>query len=479
MRFPYKQTAKKLVLFLIMIWIASFSARSAYASIPFTTAYTTLSNSRFSFKGSLSAGITTGNAIGTIASSGFSDNNTDNLFNGDVICLNGNTGSGCIGGTTFTINNVLSSTSFAFTPTLTGSAMAGDSVVATHSGQMTITFKPTTNIASGSHLILNIASAASNYADGIPDSTGFDSAALPADLLAGVCAANACFSPTSFTASAVALSNSGSVHIVNITLSSALSNATTYSFTLGHLTTQKLQFANPTPAGTTHVRGAADVYTILIKTMDAGQTTTYDSTNMKVAPVDGVLVSANVELSITYSINDSGNGYGGPTIGASQTITQCTGTFTTSVATTATAVPFGSILNFSTFYKAAQSHYVVTNAPNGFVLTVQADGPLTSGANTIPFGTCDGGCVNQSTAAGWASAANNGFGYNLGNLTGSEAAFTGTNFKIFGTSPETIMSKASQTTASRIAMCYQLSVNATQPAGLYYDKLTYIATPRF
>lgn len=479
MKYNKRSAGVLFLVFLLLIFIASLTAQSAHAAVPFTQAYNTLTNSRFSFKGSLNTAIAAGGAIATITGSGFSDNDIDNLFNGDVICLNGNTGAGCIDQSTFTVNNRLSNTSFAFTPTLTGSAMAGDSVVSTQSGQMTITFRPTTNLASGSRIILSVPSASSGYNNGIPDSTGFDSAELPADLLAGTCAANACFSASGFTVSAVAFTAGAATHTVNITTSAALNNTTTYSFTLGHASNAKLRFLNPSPSGTSHVAGVADVYSFTLASWDNGQTVNYDSTNMKVAPIDGVFVSANVELSISYSINDSGNGYGG-NIGSSTNVTQCNGgTFTTSVATTATTVPFGSILNFDTFYRAAQSHYVVTNATNGYTVTVKYDTPLTSGANQIADGTCDGACTTTSEAA-WATATNNGFGYTLGNITGTEAAWTpGTSFRIFGTSPVSIMTKASQTSGARVATCYQLSVDATQPNGLYYNKLTYVATPRF
>ncbi|MFA6005808.1 MAG: hypothetical protein WC775_04980 [Patescibacteria group bacterium] len=465
----------------LFVTVAFQLVKPAQAAVPFTQAYSTLTNSRFSFKGSLASGISTGNAVATIAGSGFSDNNTQNLFNGDVICLNGNTGKGCIGGTTFTVNNVLNATSLAFTPTLTGSAMAGDSVVSTQSGQMTISFRPTTNIASGSKVILLIpaTSVAAHHNDGIPDSSGFDSAELPADLLAGTCAANVCFSPSGFTVSAVALAAAITNHTITITTSAALNNSTTYSFTLGHASNAKLRFLNPSPAGTTHTRGVSDTYSFNLTTKDSGETITYDETNMKVAPIDGVFVSANVELSISYSINDGSNGYSG-NINSAVTITQCPGTWTTTSATTATAVPFGSILNFDSFYRAAQSHYVVTNATNGFDLTVKYDNPLTSGANQIADGGCDTSpsCTTTSQQA-WSTSTFNGFGYTLGNITGSEAAWTGDTYRIFGSTPVTIMSKATPSTGSRIAMCYQLSVDATQPNGLYYNKLTYVATPKF
>ena len=181
-----------------------------------------------------------------------------------------------------------------------------------------------------------------------------------------------------------------------------------------------------------------------------------------------------------YQINDAGNGYGG-NIAASTNVAQCNGgSFTTSVATSPYAVPFGSILNMDTFYRAAQSHYVVTNAANGYSLTVKSDGPLSTlgGGATIANGSCDGSCTS-SAAGAWSSASNNGFGYTLGDITGTDTAFP-SSFRLFDdATPREIMSNSSQTNGSRVALCYQLSVDATQTASYYFNKLTFVATPRF
>jgi hypothetical protein len=212
---------------------------------------------------------------------------------------------------------------------------------------------------------------------------------------------------------------------------------------------------------------------------------TYDDTIMKVNPIDGVLVSAQVEEALTYKINpaSTGNVNSSSIVPGGTSITQCNGgTFTTSAssATSPTAVAFGSITQNNTFYRAEQEVYVQTNTTNGFAVTVQEDGSLKTagGVSTIADGVCDSGCSSTTNAA-WGTASNNGFGYTLGNVTGAEATWTGATFKTFGTSPQTIMSKGTPTAGSQAAVCYQLTVGPTQSTGYYFNKLTYIATPKF
>ncbi|MCR4326798.1 MAG: hypothetical protein NUV52_04040 [Candidatus Roizmanbacteria bacterium] len=461
-----------------------FSLTRASVPSPFYDPYITMSNSRFSFRAALSGAHSSGASILTIATAGSADfdEETHNLFPGDILCLTSTALAGCQNQTTYQVNNSVAADTVGITPALAANLLATDQLVASQSGTLTVTFQPQNSVESGGHVLLTVPSSTSLYQDGIPDATGWDSALLPADLLAGTgCSGNACFTSSGFTVSAVSLSNTGSgTHTINITTSSVLDQGTFYSFTFGHASNQTLQFINPVPQGTSHTRGLADSYANELKTTNASGSLVYNITLIRMAPQDGVFVSANIEESITYQINDSGNGYSG-NIGASTNVTQCNGgSFTTGAASTPYAVPFGSILNMDTFYRVAQSHYVVTNAANGYSLTVISDGPLETlgGAASIANGTCDGAC-SSSSAAAWVTAGNNGFGYTLGNITGTDASFT-SNFRLFDDAiPREIMANAAQTTGSRAAMCYQLSVDPTQATGYYFNKLTFVATPRF
>ena len=345
---------------------------------------------------------------------------------------------------------------------ITDALTAGTAVVSTQSARLTVTFTPRTSIASGGYLRLSVASATSNYADGITDNTGFDVNKLTTGNI------NTYITPTGFTKSGSTMTYGAGYNAILMTLTSALTAGSSYSFVVGDASDPLYRFINPAPAGTTHTRGVADSYSIILQSEDSSNNA-QDKTIMKVAPVDGVLVSATIEETISY------------TIAAVSTSTSACGA-TTSVTTTATAVPFGSILNVDTFYDAAQTHAITTNSSNGYVLTTQYDQALSldgAGVTTIPDTSCDSSC-STGTPGAWATATNNGFGYTLANITGTDAAFTNaTGYKPFSASAVTIMSKASSTTGSQIYSCPRLTVDSAQQTGTYFNKLTYIATPKF
>lgn len=117
----------------------------------------------------------------------------------------------------------------------------------------------------------------------------------------------------------------------------------------------------------------------LAGTPDTGQT--------QVAIVDSVTVTASVDTEFTFTVAG---------VQGNQTVNTAD---TTGGTTTATAIPFGS-LDADTASTAAQDLTVVTNAANGFVVTVTADGQLnsTNGADIDGFrnGTYD------ATPVAWA-----------------------------------------------------------------------------
>lgn len=465
------------------------------ASQPYQTGYVTMGNSRLSFKAAIAGALAANATLVTIGTGNTApDTVIDNLFPNDQICFNGSAAAGCKNSntsTTYLVANIPGSTGsqlFSINTGLTGTMNTNDFVVSSQTGYMTVTFRPNQNIAVGDTIQIIIPAASSSSTDGIPDSTGFDSAGLPSNLLTGTnpnnggdCNAGSvkrCLTTTGsgFTASSATLNTgSGSTHTISIISSNALSAVNTYTITVGETNPSNygqgtLRFVNPAPASG-HTRGLADTYSVTLQTASAGNLV--DKTIMKVAPNDGVFVSANVELSITYTIND---GVGSSYIGVGSS--GCPN-HSNSIAATATTVPFGSILNVNTFYNATQTHSVVTNGTNGYVLTGQEDGVMTNlTSGTIVNTSCDSSCTSSSGTS-WSTATNNGFGYSLNSLTGSDAATSGTIYRQFSTSPVTIMSSSSPTNLSRSAVCYRLSVNATQQTGFYFNKLTYVATPRF
>jgi hypothetical protein len=101
--------------------------------------------------------------------------------------------------------------------------------------------------------------------------------------------------------------------------------------------------------------------------------------------------------------------------------------------------------------------------------------------------TCDSGSCTETVTGAWTTATNNGFGYTLDNVSGTDAAFLhGGTFTAKQVPdqevPETkqiIMSNVGPVSAKQIYACYRISVSGTQPAGYYYNKIKYTATATF
>lgn len=473
------------LMFLLISFVGASDFFLVEAATPFTQAYTTMSNSRFSYKARVgSSTVPQNTSLVTIVTSGQSDNDTNNLFIGDVVCFNNpdaGTKDGCQGQATYTVDSVPSGSEFNTATNLSGALTIGTAVVATQSGRMTLTFKPNTLVPSGGYLRITIPAATANYADGIPDSGGFDSAKLPSNLIGGdsspqtggSCGTDVCVTPTGFTVSTATLSSAASAHTVLIGIGSTLASGVQYSVALGHSSDATLRFLNPSPSGTSHQRGVSDSLSVVLQSETSGNTA-LDSTTTKVNPVDGVFVSANVELTLSYTIS----GRTSPAVGCGKTSVQ---------SSTATAVPFGSISSFASFYDMSQTHTLTTNAYGGYILQAYQDGPLTTtNGSTIPNTVCDSACTTTSSTE-WNTTSNYGFGYSLQNVSGGTTPFNWNdsartfNARPFPTSssPITIFSNTAPANGHSLYTCYRLNVANTFTAGLYYNKLTYIATPIF
>ncbi len=109
-----------------------------------------------------------------------------------------------------------------------------------------------------------------------------------------------------------------------------------------------------------------------------------DTGSMIVAIVANVTVSATVNTFFTFAVAG---------VGAGATVN---GT-TTGGVSTATDIPFG-VLTANTASTAAQDLTVVTNAANGFVVTVTSDGQLESTNGADIDGFIDGAFTSSATA---------------------------------------------------------------------------------
>lgn len=395
--------------------------------------------------------------------------------------------------------NIVDTTNFNFTPSLDAVALsANDYVIASQSATHTIAFTLASEVPTAGDIYITIPAlnTTGKTNDYFPDTNssiatnGFDLGGVgTGDISVG---SSGC--DNNWTVASVTAGTASADHLIRIDRSTnSCAAGSTITVTVGDASNKLI---NPAPISTGHNQGAADVYTLNVKTRD-GSDNTLDQSNIKVAVIEGVLVSATVQE--TLSVTIAGVDISTSVCGA-----------TTDVTTTATSVPWGTISNFGTFQEAAQTVTVSTNADAGYVVKAEEndqmgkDGLVCTGATAGESVSCIQdtlcGAVSCSESAGyyWTDTAKYGLGFTL---AGTDAAFkydstsepctttgggTSTSFcaRQFADqeTPETkqtIMSNAGPVASSQVSLCYRLNVSATQPAGYYFNKVQLTATATF
>jgi hypothetical protein len=205
-----------------------------------------------------------------------------------------------------------------------------------------------------------------------------------------------------------------------------------------------------------------------------------DSGQFRVAIVDDVLVTANVDTTLVFTVSGTTTGV---TINGSPTSTLITSTSVT--------LPFGT-LSPNVSKVLGQDLTVQTNARNGYVVTVEQDQRLQSstGADIDDFSNA----TNVTTPTAWVGPSNsiadeNTWGHwgltSTDFTTTRSAQFSSNTWVAASTSPIIIMGHTgpSDGTTPGIGAAtigYQAQITALQEAGDDYSTtLTYIATPTF
>lgn len=235
----------------------------------------------------------------------------------------------------------------------------------------------------------------------------------------------------------------------------------------------------PAPS-TSRAANTADAYTFIVKNFtnasNPNTASPTDNVTGKVAVIEPVRVTATVDPSITFKIEGTSAG------------SHCS--LTTDVATTATAVPFGT-LALNTFKSGAQQLTVSTNAVTGYAVTAIENNAMSNLAVSptyIQDTTCDSGTPCTHTASGaWATATgNSGMGYTVAVVSGTTPTIAPTapayqHFPNSGASeaPFQIMSNTTTSDTHVVDVCYKIAVGATQAAGNYENQVTYTATASF
>jgi hypothetical protein len=260
------------------------------------------------------------------------------------------------------------------------------------------------------------------------------------------------------------------------------------------LGTDTLTFTTPTDAGI----ASSTIVSVLIGTVATGgsnqignpsATSSYpiaiggtmqDSGEIRVAIIDTVTVSASVDTTLQFTVSGVASG---ATVNSSPT--------TTSNTSTNTTLPFLALVA-DVSETLAQDLAVVTNAANGFTVTVQQSTPFQSSTGADIDGFIDGTYIVSPTD--WTSPGNlvtdeNTYGHwgitSDDAVTGRAAEFGSDEWVSASTTPVIVMGHTGPANgvtagsgASRIG--YQVQITGLQEAGDDYSTtLRYIATPTF
>lgn len=238
-----------------------------------------------------------------------------------------------------------------------------------------------------------------------------------------------------------------------------------------------VQVGTNASGGTNQVTNPAGIqsyeFTIVAGVEDSGQ--------FRVAIVDDVEVTANVNTTLTFTVSGTSNG---TTVNGSPT--------TTATTTTSNTLPFETLTG-GTSKTLAQDLSVATNAIQGYVVTVEQSQNLLSSTGADIDGFIDGAYTDTPTA--WVAPSNSisdedtwghwGLTTDDSTLLGAGTDFGSDEWVSASTTPRAVMAHDGPSDgvtddigAARVG--YQAQITALQEAGDDYNTtLTYIATPTF
>lgn len=172
-------------------------------------------------------------------------------------------------------------------------------------------------------------------------------------------------------------------------------------------------------------------------------------------------VSLTVDPSISFSI---------VSVGSSQTVNGAT----TTVASTATTIPLGTVSSSANAI-AAHDLTVATNAGSGYTIYAKYTAVPTSGSNTIEDHTG----TNASPTA-FSAAGTEAFGYTTDDVTlgtGTANRFISNKWAEFTTSDLEVAYNAAAVSSQTTRVGYQVGVAETTEAGSYMTTVTLTVTP--
>lgn len=255
------------------------------------------------------------------------------------------------------------------------------------------------------------------------------------------------------------ITNTTTTKTISFPFTGALAASSAITLTIGG--TNKI--TNPSTTGTKN---------IAITTRNASAADV-DTQTAKIAIISGVAVTAEISTTLTFAI--AGTSTGASVEG-----------ITTDVTSTATSIPFGSLVP-GTAKEAAQTLTVSTNANSGYTISVRTNDILYSGSNNIDWYTGTNDTPTAWTApAGTVSNTNTGFlGYHGGDhaLSGGTTTrfVTDDTYAGFSVSAhDEIVYSSAPVTSEATNFVYKIEANSMQPTGNYTGTTaTFICTPTY
>ncbi len=478
-----------LVSLFLVAGISLFKTQKLFSAGNLTGVSATLSNSRLSYSGQVSVGTSAGETLININTTGnIADKNTNHLFPGDTVSVGPNGGK--------TVGTVVDTDTFILTDGLTVGINDGNTIYSTQSGTLTVAFTITNDIPIGGYVLVTIPDSSATQNDGAPDTeastslNGFDLNGMASTDISTTGGTGCTWGTETLTA------GTGSGHTYKvITTTACTAGAITVTFDGA-----SKDLVNPAAVYSGHTQGLADVYTIDVTTYDSSAVA-IDTAQVKVAPVEAVLVSATIDETLSFQIAGVASG----TTACGQVA---------DITTNAYSVPWGTLATANSFSQGAQTLTVSTNADAGYTVKTEendqmgysgttCDTPANSTADETDNPPCIKDYVGVGTTASeagandWTTASYNGLGFSMEDLSGTDAVFD-YNGKPAETSctscafcarqfadqqasetKATIMSNTGSVSSSQTYVCYQISISSTQPAGYYYNKVKYTCTATF
>ena len=471
------------VIFALFLFPLLFTVEASGLS----SASAVLSNPRLSFHALVNTTIPIGGSVAIVKASGIGgDYDTRNLFPGDSVVISANSA--------ISVASVSSNlVTFTLKTPLGSAGNADTNMTVAQSGTLTVTFYTASPIPAGGSIKITIPAPTAGGNDGLPISaTSVDSSGFDTNSMTG--ANITC--PGGFGTAAITTGTGGAAHTVTCdNASGTISAGANITFIIGN-GAAGLVNPPPTQGRAAGQRGIADIYNITASTYSgaAGGGSLIEDVQMKVAPDEGILVSATIGETLSFAV--------AAVVSASINSTCGFTPVGNLVNSTATSIPFGTSILSNTFYNAAQQLTVFTNAPGGYSVKVEEndqmgkDGKVCAGAlagelnDCIKDTTCDAGTCTQAAAGEWSTNTNSGLGYSLSNVSPStDVAFKYNDAGVFSAkqfpdqevpeAKQVIMSNGGIVNGNSACIIYRLAVPGTQPAGTYYNKVKYTASATF